>query len=75
MLKLWLADKVLDAVEGDDQLSNDAITIVQMTISSICQTEGNGKIDYQKYNLPFPSFLIIMVPMGVSLRRNAYCKM
>ena len=29
MLKLWLADKVLDVVEGEDKLSNDAISIAQ----------------------------------------------
>ena len=31
MLTLWLADKVLDAV-GDDELSNDAITVAQEQI-------------------------------------------
>lgn len=33
MLKLWLADKVLDAVEGKEKLSNDAIVIVQERIN------------------------------------------
>ena len=31
MLTLWLADKVLDAV-GDDELSNEAITVAQEQI-------------------------------------------
>ena len=33
MLKLWLADKVLDVVEGEDKLSNDAISIAQEQIN------------------------------------------
>ena len=34
MLKLWLADKVLDVVEGEDKLSNDAISIAQALVST-----------------------------------------
>ncbi len=33
MLKLWLADKVLDVVEGEEKLSNDAISIAQEQIN------------------------------------------
>lgn len=33
MLKLWLADKILDAVEGEEELSNDAIVIAQEKIN------------------------------------------
>lgn len=29
MLALWVADKILDAVEDDDQVKDDAIKIVQ----------------------------------------------
>ena len=29
MLTLWLADKVLDAVDGEDELCSDAITVAQ----------------------------------------------
>lgn len=32
MLTLWLADKVLDAVDGEEELSNDAITVAQEQI-------------------------------------------
>ena len=32
MLTLWLADKVLDAVDGEEELSNDAITGAQEQI-------------------------------------------
>ena len=32
MLTLWLADKVLDAVDGEEELSNDAIAIAQEQI-------------------------------------------
>lgn len=30
MLTLWLADKVLDAVNGEEELSNDAIIVAQI---------------------------------------------
>lgn len=33
MLKLWLADKVLDAVKGEKGLRNDAIVIAQERIN------------------------------------------
>lgn len=33
MLKLWLADKVLDAVKGEKELRNDAIVIAQERIN------------------------------------------
>ena len=33
MLKLWLADKVLGVVEGEEKLSNDAISIAQEQIN------------------------------------------
>ena len=32
MLTLWLADKVLDAVDGEDELCSDAITVAQEQI-------------------------------------------
>ena len=32
MLTLWLADKVLDAVDGADELCSDAITVAQEQI-------------------------------------------
>lgn len=32
MLTLWLADKVLDAVDGEEELSNDAIIVAQEQI-------------------------------------------
>lgn len=32
MLTLWLADKVLDAVDGEEELSNAAITVAQEQI-------------------------------------------
>ena len=35
MLTLWLADKVLDAVEGEEELSNNAINIAQGQIKVI----------------------------------------
>ena len=35
MLTLWLADKVLDAVEGEEELSNKAINIAQGQIKVI----------------------------------------
>ncbi|MCR2005194.1 helix-turn-helix domain-containing protein [Bacteroides acidifaciens] len=35
MLTLWLADKVLDVVEGEEKLSNNAINIVQEQIKAI----------------------------------------
>ena len=41
MLTLWLADKVLDAV-GDDELSNDAITVAQEQIQKRWQQNGNS---------------------------------
>ena len=33
MLTLWLADKVLDVVKGEEELSNDAINIAQGQIN------------------------------------------
>ena len=35
MLTLWLADKILDVVEGEEKLSNNAINIVQEQIKAI----------------------------------------
>lgn len=35
LLALWLADKVLDVVEGEEKLSNNAINIVQEQIKAI----------------------------------------
>ena len=32
MLTLWVADKVLDAVDGEDELCSDAITVAQEQI-------------------------------------------
>lgn len=32
MLTLWLADKVLDALEGEDELSLDAIEVAKMNM-------------------------------------------
>ena len=33
MLTLWIADKVLDVVKGEEELSNDAINIAQGQIN------------------------------------------
>lgn len=35
MLTLWLADKVLDAVGDEEELSHDAITVAQSNITSL----------------------------------------
>ena len=32
MLTLWLADKILDALEGEDSLALDAIGVAEKTI-------------------------------------------
>ena len=32
MLTLWLADKILDALEGEDSLALDAIGVAERTI-------------------------------------------
>ena len=34
MLTLWLADKVLDAVDGEDELCSDAITVAHQQIKA-----------------------------------------
>lgn len=44
MLKLWLADKVIEVVDGEKEISNDAINIAQEQISStLWQMPRNGK--------------------------------
>lgn len=35
MLTLWLADKVLDAVDGEQELCGDAITVAQEQIKAL----------------------------------------
>lgn len=35
MLTLWLADKVLDAVDGEEELGSDAITVAHKQIKSV----------------------------------------
>lgn len=35
MLTLWLADKVLDAVDGEKELCSDAITVAQEQIKAL----------------------------------------
>lgn len=35
MLTLWLADKVLDAVDGEQELCGDAITVAQEQIRAL----------------------------------------
>ena len=34
MLTLWLADKVLDAVDGEDELCSDAITVALQQVKA-----------------------------------------
>ena len=34
MLTLWLADKVLDAIDGEDELCSDAITVAHQRIKA-----------------------------------------
>lgn len=34
MLTLWLADKILDAVDGEDELCSDAITVARKRIKA-----------------------------------------
>ena len=43
MLTLWLADKVLDAVEGEEELSNNVINIAQGQIKVIWFKQKKNK--------------------------------
>ena len=50
LLTLWLADKVLDAVEDEDELKHNAIEVAQKKIGSHLQLSGT--IWYHNYIVP-----------------------
>ena len=46
LLTLWLADKVLDAVEDEDELSNGVIEIVQKRLKYLHPKKINGSVSF-----------------------------
>ena len=51
LLTLWLADKVLDAVDDEDELKHDAIEVAQKKIGYYLQLQGT--IWYHNYIIPY----------------------
>ena len=59
LLTVWLADKVLDVLENEDDVKSDAIRYVQKVIKSVYH--GNGEFDM------FLSLLVTLKPTAESL--------
>ena len=69
MLTLWLADKILDALEGEDELGLDAIETAKSKIADTYPKESREKscphfvhthAKYWRFILQFRAFVLIL---------------